>query len=140
MVPFLGNKLYTRIREYNLDAWNSKDKFSGDVLLKAIRIAQGVYEKIADRIDASLSILKLASTMYDNINKHPVVSASQLLQSLPLDSANTDISETMLITRYIVPLLQPLFDNDDLNTTATEHAVFKSSTDTWHVTASYCQN
>ncbi|ORE11720.1 hypothetical protein BCV72DRAFT_332018 [Rhizopus microsporus var. microsporus] len=43
------------------------------------------------------------------------VSASQLLQSLSMDSINIDISEAILIIRYIVPLLQPLFDNDGLN-------------------------
>ncbi|CEP13528.1 hypothetical protein [Parasitella parasitica] len=79
-----------------------------------------------DRIGASVSILNLASTMDDKINKRLIVSASQLLQSLPMDPTNTDISETTLITRYIVPLLPPLFDNDDLNIrldfTATELA------------------
>lgn len=126
MVPFFGNKLYTRIREHNLDSSNSTSKFPGDKLLKTIEIAQSVYEKITDRIGASVSILNLASTMDENINKRLIVSASQLLQSLPMDPTNTDISETTLITRYIVPLLQPLFDNDDLNIrldfTATELA------------------
>ncbi|ORE21765.1 hypothetical protein BCV71DRAFT_34394 [Rhizopus microsporus] len=51
--------------------------------------------------------------MDDKINKPLIVSASQLLQSLPMDPTNTDISETTLITRYTVTLLQPLFDNDD---------------------------
>jgi hypothetical protein len=126
MVPFFGNKLYTRIREHNLDSWNSTSKFPGDVLLKTIEIAQSVYEKTTDRIGASVSILNMARTMNDKINKRLIVSASQLLQSLPMDPTNTDISETTLITRYIVPLLQPLFDNDDLNIrldfTATELA------------------
>ncbi|KAI9276042.1 hypothetical protein BY458DRAFT_143541 [Sporodiniella umbellata] len=126
MVPFFGNKLYTRICEHNLDSWNSTSKFPGDALLKTIEIAQSVYEKTTDRIGASLSILNLASTMDDKINKRLIVSASQLLQSLPMDPTNTDISETTLITRYIAPLLQPLFDNDDLNIrldfTATEAA------------------
>ncbi|SAL97828.1 hypothetical protein [Absidia glauca] len=115
MVPFFGNKLYTRIREHNLDSWNSTSKFPGDVLLKTIEISRSVYEKTTDRIGASVSILNLASTMDDKINKRLTVSASQILQSLPIDPTNTDISETTLITRYIVPLLQPLFDNDDLN-------------------------
>ncbi|CAO3700880.1 unnamed protein product [Rhizopus stolonifer] len=126
MVPFFGNKLYTRIREHNLDSWNSTDKFPSDILLKTIEIAQSVYEKTTDRIGASLSILNLASATDDKINKRLIVSASQLLQYLPMDPTNTDISEATLITRYIVPLLQPLFDNDDLNIrldfTATEFA------------------
>ncbi|EPB86798.1 hypothetical protein HMPREF1544_06414 [Mucor circinelloides 1006PhL] len=126
MLPFFGNKLYTRIREHNLDSWDSTSKFPGDVLLKIIEIAQSVYEKTTDRIGASISILNLASTMDDKINRRLIVSASQLLQSLPMDPTNTDISETTLITRYIVPLLQPLFDKDDLNIrldfTATELA------------------
>ncbi|KAG1152309.1 hypothetical protein G6F37_001433 [Rhizopus arrhizus] len=115
IVPFFGNKLYTRIREHNLNSWNSTSKFPGDVLLKTIEIAQSVYEKTTDRIGASVSTLNMARTMDDKINKRLAVSASQLLQSLPMDPTNTGISETTLITRYIVPLLQPLFDNDDLN-------------------------
>ncbi|KAG1339684.1 hypothetical protein G6F62_005693 [Rhizopus arrhizus] len=90
MVPFFGNKLYTRIREHNLDSWNSTSKFPGDVLLKIIAIAQSVYEKTTDRIGASVSILNMARTMNDKINKRLVVSASQLLQSLPMDPTNTD--------------------------------------------------
>ncbi|KAF7721661.1 hypothetical protein EC973_004311 [Apophysomyces ossiformis] len=89
MVPFFGNKLYTRIREHNLDSWNSTSKFPGDVLLKTIEIVQSVYEKTTDRIGASVSILNLASTMDDKINKRLIVSASQLLQSLPMDPTNT---------------------------------------------------
>ncbi|CEG83029.1 hypothetical protein RMATCC62417_17007 [Rhizopus microsporus] len=85
-----------------------------------------MYEKTTDQIGASVSFLDLASTMDDKINKRLIVSASQLLQPLSMDSTNTDISETTLITRYIVPLLQPLFDNGDLNIrvdfTATELA------------------
>ncbi|GAN06061.1 hypothetical protein MAM1_0110c05538 [Mucor ambiguus] len=110
MVPFFGNKLYTQICEHNLDSCNSTSKFPGDALLKTIEIAQSLYEKTTDRIDASVSILNLASTMDNKINKRLLVSASQLLLSLPMDSTNTDISETALITRYIVPLLQHLFD------------------------------
>ena len=79
MVPFFGNKLYTRIREHNLDSWNSTSIFPGDVLLKIIAIAQSVYEKTTDRIGASVSILNMARTMDDKINKRLVVSASQLL-------------------------------------------------------------
>lgn len=86
MVPFFGNNLNTRIREHSLNSWNSTSKIPGDVLLKTIGSAQGVYEKTMDRIGASASILNLASTMDDNINKSLIVSASQLLQSLPMDS------------------------------------------------------
>ncbi|KAG1179342.1 hypothetical protein G6F70_001110 [Rhizopus microsporus] len=71
------------------------------------------WPETTDQIDASVSVLNLASTMDDKINKPLIVSASQLLQSLPMDPTNTDISETTLITRYTVTLLQPLFDNDD---------------------------
>lgn len=79
------------------------------------RSAQGVYGRTTYRFGVSVSILNLASTMNDKINKHLVVSAPQLLQSFPMDPTNNDKSETTLITRYIVPLLLPLLDNDDLN-------------------------
>ncbi|KAI9006715.1 hypothetical protein CLU79DRAFT_892125 [Phycomyces nitens] len=115
MVPFFGNRLYTRIREHNLASWKSTSNFPGQILLKTIEISQSMYDKTMDRISASASILNLASTMDDSIDKRLIVSASRLLQSLPMDPTNTDISETALITRYIVPLLEPLFDNDDLN-------------------------
>lgn len=109
-----------------LDSWKSTNKFPVDVLLKIIEIAQGVYEKSTDWVGTTVSILNLARTMDDKINKHLTVSTSQLLQSFPMHRTNNDISETTLITRYIVPLLQPLFDNDDLNIrldfTATELA------------------
>ncbi|KAG1034973.1 hypothetical protein G6F43_013320 [Rhizopus delemar] len=126
IVPFFGNKLYTRIREHNLNSWNTTSKFPGNVLLKIIKIAQNVHGKTTDRIGASVSILNLASTMDDKINKRLIVSASQLLQSLSMDPTNADILETILINRYIIPLLQPLFDNDgisiQLDFTATELA------------------
>ena len=44
-----------------------------------------------------------------------MVSASQLLQHLPVDATNIEISETAFITRYILPALQPLFDNHERN-------------------------
>ncbi|KAG1456526.1 hypothetical protein G6F56_006809 [Rhizopus delemar] len=100
MVPFFRNKLYTRIRDHNLNSWTSTGKFPGDVLLKIIEIAQNVYEKKTDRIGASVSILNLASTMDDKTNKCLIMSASQLLQSLPMDPTNTGISETTLITMF----------------------------------------
>ncbi|KAI8084068.1 uncharacterized protein B0P05DRAFT_452067, partial [Gilbertella persicaria] len=39
----------------------------------------------------------------------------QLLQLLPVDATNIEISETTFITRYILPALQPLFDNQEKN-------------------------
>ncbi|KAI8981535.1 hypothetical protein BDB01DRAFT_170465 [Pilobolus umbonatus] len=115
MVPFFGNRLYTQIREHNLNSWKSTVKFPGDILLKTIEIAQNVYAKTTDRIGASLLLLSLACTVDTNINKRLIVSVSHLLQSLPKDPTRTDISESTPITSYIVPLLQPLFDNDELN-------------------------
>ncbi|KAI9012692.1 hypothetical protein CLU79DRAFT_722191 [Phycomyces nitens] len=115
MVPFFGNRLYTRIREHNLASWKSTSNFPGQILLKTIEISQSMYDKTIDRISASASVLNLTSTMEDNIDERLIMSASWILQSLPMDPTNTDISETTLIVRYIVPLLEPLFDNDDLN-------------------------
>lgn len=115
MVPFFGHTLYSRIREHNLRSWNVGSKFPGDALLKAIETAESLYDRQTDRIGASISLLNLASTMQDDINKRLLVSASQILQSLPMDPTNTDIPENTLINRYIAPLLQPLFDNDRLN-------------------------
>jgi hypothetical protein len=102
------------------------EQIPGNVLLKTIEVVQNVYEKTTDRIAACISIINLTSTMNDNINKRLIVSVSQILQFLPMNPTNTDISETTFITRYTVHLLQSLFDNDDLiirlDFTATEVA------------------
>lgn len=115
MVPFFGDELYNKIRKHNLDSCNMTSKFPGEILLKTIDIAQSLYDKTTDRCNAGASLLTLASTMDNLIDKRLIVSASQLLQFLPMDATNDDISETTLITRYILPALQPLFDNHERN-------------------------
>ncbi|KAG1450537.1 hypothetical protein G6F56_008320 [Rhizopus delemar] len=83
--PFLETN-YSKIRKHNLGEWNMTLKFPGNVLLESI-IAQNLL----------------------------LVSASQLLQLLPVDTTNIEISEAIFITRYILPALQPLFDNQERN-------------------------
>lgn len=41
------------------------------------------------------------------------MSASQLLQFLPIDPTYLNICETTLITRYILHAIQPLFDDHE---------------------------
>lgn len=113
MMPFFGNKVYQKIRKDNLDSFNMIHKFPGKALLETIKIAQNVYEKSNDRISAAFSLLSITQSMEDPIDKKLILSASQLLQFLPMDPTNTDISETTLITRYVLPAIQPLFDDHD---------------------------
>ncbi|SAL99791.1 hypothetical protein [Absidia glauca] len=115
MIPFFGDKLYSKIRKHNLDKWNMTHKFPGDVLLASILIAENLYDETTDRINACASLLLLANTIDDPIDKRLLVSASQLLQLLPVDATNIEISETTFITRHILPALQPLFDNQERN-------------------------
>lgn len=111
--PFLETN-YSKIRKHNLGEWNMTLKFPGNVLLESI-IAQNLYDEITDWINACASLLLLANTIDDPIDKRLLVSASQPLQLLPVDTTNIEISEAIFITRYILPALQPLFDNQERN-------------------------
>ncbi|KAG0738005.1 hypothetical protein G6F33_012155 [Rhizopus arrhizus] len=88
-------------------------KFLREILLKTIEVAQSVYNKTSDRINAATSLLSLANTMDDPMDKKLIVSASQLLQFLPMDPTNLDICDTTLVTRYILHAIQSLFDDHE---------------------------
>lgn len=49
--------------------------------------------------------------MTDTIEKKLMLSVSQLIQFLPMDPTYECIFETTYITRYILPMIQPLFDD-----------------------------
>lgn len=113
MIPFFGDKIYQKVRKSNLDSLNMTYKFPGKVLLETIEIAQSVYNKTSDRINAAVSLLTLANTVDDPMDKKLIVSASQLLQFLPMDPSNSDMCETTLITGYILHAIQSLFDDHE---------------------------
>lgn len=69
-------------------------KFPGNVLLESIIITQNLYDETTDRINACASLILLANTIDDPIDKKLLVSTSQLLQLLPVDATNIEISET----------------------------------------------
>jgi uncharacterized membrane protein len=83
-VPFFGNKIYHKVRKGNLDSLNMAYKFLREILVKTIEVAQSVYNKTSDRINAATSLLSLANTVDDPMDKKLIVSASQLLQFLPI--------------------------------------------------------
>jgi hypothetical protein len=74
-----------------------------------------VYRKNIDRLTAGASLLSLADNMTDTIDKKQMMSMLQLIQFLPMDSTYECISETTYITRYILLMIQPLFDDHDKN-------------------------
>jgi hypothetical protein len=113
MIPFFGDKIYQKVRESILDSLNMAYKFPGETLLGIIETAQSVYNKTNNRINAAASLLSLADTVDNPIDKKLIVSASQLLQFLPMDPTYSDICETKLITRYILHAMQPLFDDHE---------------------------
>ncbi|KAI9492969.1 hypothetical protein BDB00DRAFT_872822 [Zychaea mexicana] len=79
MIPFFGDKLYSKICKHNLGEWNMTLKFPGNVLLESIIIAQNLYDETTDRINACASLLILASTIDDPIDKRLLVSGVLLL-------------------------------------------------------------
>ncbi|CAO3674037.1 unnamed protein product [Rhizopus stolonifer] len=113
MIPFFGDKIYQKVRENILDSLNMAYKFPGETLLGIIETAQSVYNKTNNRINAAASLLSLADTVDNHIDKKLIVSASQLLQFLPMDPTYSNICETKLITRYILHAMQPLFDDHE---------------------------
>ncbi|KAF7720543.1 hypothetical protein EC973_007596, partial [Apophysomyces ossiformis] len=115
MIPYFGHQLYTKIRKQNLDSWTTNAKFPAAAMVNLIEIAQDVYNKKKDICEAGASILTLASTMDNSIDKQLIMSIYQLVQFLPYDATNLEIWETTLITRYLVPALQPLFDHRERN-------------------------
>ncbi|CEI98996.1 hypothetical protein RMCBS344292_13091 [Rhizopus microsporus] len=116
MIPFFDFQLYENIRKNNLDEWNNTSKFPRKALLTIIDIAESAHERSTRRVNAITSVPALASTMDDAMDKKLAVSTSQLLQSLPMEATLDKASEITLITRYILPALQPLFDDDDSKT------------------------
>jgi hypothetical protein len=77
-----------------------------DVITKVIR-------KEIDRLGAGASLLSLTSDMTDTIDKKMIMSILQLIQFLRMNPTYESISETTYITRYILPMLNPLFDDHD---------------------------
>lgn len=71
-----------------------------------------MYNKKFDRPSAVIKLLTLA-TNADEHEKKLLVSVSQLVQFLPMETPNSNTCETTLITRYILHTLQPLFDDLD---------------------------
>ncbi|KAG1447803.1 hypothetical protein G6F55_010941 [Rhizopus delemar] len=113
MIPFFGDKIYQKARKSILDSLNMTYNFPRETLLEIIETAQSVYNKTNNRINAAASLLTLANAVDDPIDKKLIVSASQLLQFLPMDPTYSNIRETKLITRYIIHAIQPLFDDHE---------------------------
>lgn len=97
MILFFGNKVYQKVCESVIDLLNMPYKFPGENLLGIIETVQSVYNKTNNRINAAACLLSLADTMDNPIDKELIVSASQLIQFLPMEPTYLDISETKLI-------------------------------------------
>ncbi|KAG1452553.1 hypothetical protein G6F56_007788 [Rhizopus delemar] len=78
-----------------------------------IDIIDKVYRKIIDRLTESASLILLAGNIEDKIDKELIMSVMQLIQFLPMDPTYECISETTYITRYILPMMQSIFDDYD---------------------------
>ncbi|ORX62855.1 hypothetical protein DM01DRAFT_1007454 [Hesseltinella vesiculosa] len=126
MIPFFGQQVYCKIRKHFLDTWPTSSRFPAASIAELIQTSQDYCGNQVDVCDAGTSILALAKTMDDTIEKRLTLSVYQLIQCLPNDPTNGQMSETTLITRYLVPLLQPLFDNKNksirIEFTATDRA------------------
>ncbi|KAG1050142.1 hypothetical protein G6F43_007561 [Rhizopus delemar] len=115
-IPFLGNGLYRKTRDHVIKSLNCTcPEFSTKLLVDIIDIVSKVYRKNVDRLTASASLLSLASNTTDTMDKKLIMSVMQLIQFLPMDPTYECISETTYITRYILPMIQPLFDDHDKN-------------------------
>ncbi|KAK4521405.1 Maf-like protein [Mucor velutinosus] len=69
VIPFFGDKIYQKVRESILDSLNMAYKFPGETLLGIIETAQSVYNKTNNRINAAASLLSLADTVDNPIDK-----------------------------------------------------------------------
>lgn len=90
-----------------------KEKEKKKTLLDIIDIIDKVYRKIIDRLTESASLILLAGNIEDKIDKELIMSVMQLIQFLPMDPTYECISETTYITRYILPMMQSIFDDYD---------------------------
>ncbi|SAL97645.1 hypothetical protein [Absidia glauca] len=115
MISSFG-KVYKNIYKHSHALWNLTLEFPMDLLMHSSTIAKDLYKNKINRIRACTSLLNLADKTDDLIDKRLLVSISLLAQYLPMDATNTVISESALISKYILPALQPLFDSDDDHT------------------------
>ncbi|KAI7873133.1 uncharacterized protein EV154DRAFT_528726 [Mucor mucedo] len=132
MIPFFGNKIYQKVRQSILDSLNMTCTFPGENMLTIIQIFQSVYIKTTSRISAAASLLTLAETADDHLDKkaHCIrITASPMVvgrngppqdlpmefKILPMEPTYSEIPETRLIARYILHAIQPLFDDDELD-------------------------
>lgn len=69
MIPFFSDKIYQKVRESILDSLNMAYKFPRETLLGIIETAQSVYNKTNNRINAAASLLSLADTVDNPIDK-----------------------------------------------------------------------
>ncbi|ORX56309.1 hypothetical protein DM01DRAFT_1334784 [Hesseltinella vesiculosa] len=115
MLPYFGNHLYTKVRVNSIDLGLSTNNFDPNTKLDLMNIAEAVYHRKLDIYQAGSQILDLAKANNNLIEKRMILSTFHLLQALPFDNTNQEFSETTLITRYLAPALQPLFDERERN-------------------------
>jgi hypothetical protein len=84
-------------------------KFSRTHLIKILDLVQSVTRKETRREVASLSLLNL-SVNETRITKKIILMSSKLIMQLPLENQLEDIEEIDLCSRFILPTLQSLFD------------------------------
>ncbi|KAG0739790.1 hypothetical protein G6F57_010685 [Rhizopus arrhizus] len=84
-------------------------KFSRTHLIKILDPVQSVTRKETRREVASLSLLNL-SVNETGITKKIILMFNNLIMQLPLESQSEDIEEIDLCSRFILPTLQSLFD------------------------------
>ncbi|KAG0746432.1 hypothetical protein G6F21_004406 [Rhizopus arrhizus] len=69
------------------------------------------------RVEACSSVLSMIRASSDNLDRKIMLSISQIFQSLPMDTVMSPLNESEFITRYMLPIFQPLFDDDQRLTT-----------------------
>ncbi|KAG1329243.1 hypothetical protein G6F63_011457 [Rhizopus arrhizus] len=106
------NKVFNQCRL----AWKLDDVFPNDIMLNLMQLSWNLSSGSMDRIDASSALMTTAKATTNRLDRKIILSIGQLLHTLPMEAIMEPTNESELITRYLLPAFQALFDDDDCAT------------------------
>ncbi|KAG1144470.1 hypothetical protein G6F37_010494 [Rhizopus arrhizus] len=117
MISFLPYEVLKKVIQERHQLWHMNQKFPNDLMIGLMELAWSLYHESIDRVEACSSVLSMIRASSDSLDRKLMLSISQIFQSLPMDTVMSPLNESEFITRYLLPIFQPLFDDDQRSTT-----------------------
>ncbi|ORX50904.1 hypothetical protein DM01DRAFT_10205 [Hesseltinella vesiculosa] len=92
-------------------------KFPNNLMVGLMELAWDMCKGTVDRVGACYSVLSMVKESSDPIDRKIMLSVYQIFQMLPMEQMMYPINESEFITKYLLPIFQPLFGDDERSTT-----------------------